>query len=135
MALLSEIRTGLANNLSSITGLRTAAVMPDNPSPPIAIVQPDSINFDDTFQRGMQTYTFTVIVLVGRVAERSAQNAIDAFCSSTGTSSIKLAIERDKTLAGKVYDLRVTNLRAYASIAVGEVNYLAAEFSVLCYAD
>ena len=135
MALLSEIRTGLANNLSSITGLRTAAVMPDNPSPPIAIITPDSINFDDTFQRGMQTYTFTVIVLVGRAAERSAQNALDAFCSSTGTSSIKLAIERDKTLAGKVYDLRVTNLRAYASIAVGEVNYLAAEFSVLCYAD
>jgi len=135
MALLSEIRTGLANNLSSITGLRTAAVMPDNPSPPIAIITPDSINFDDTFQRGMQTYTFTVIVLVGRAAERSAQNALDAFCSSTGTSSIKLAIERDKTLGGKVYDLRVTNLRAYASIAVGEVNYLAAEFSVLCYAD
>jgi hypothetical protein len=135
MALLSEIRTGLATNLSRITGLRTAAVMPDNPSPPIAIITPDSINFDDTFQRGMQTYTFTVIVLVGRAAERSAQNALDAFCSSTGTSSIKLAIERDKTLAGKVYDLRVTNLRAYASIAVGEVNYLAAEFSVLCYAD
>jgi hypothetical protein len=135
MALLSEIRTGLANNLSSITGLRTAAVMPDNPSPPIAIITPDSINYDDTFQRGMQTYSFTVIVLVGRAAERSAQNALDAFCSSTGTSSIKLAIERDKTLAGKVYDLRVTNLRAYASIAVGEVNYLAAEFLVLCYAD
>jgi hypothetical protein len=135
MAQLSEIRTGIATNLSSITGLRTAAVMPDNPSPPIAIVQPDSISYDDTFQRGMQTYTFTVIVLVGRVAERSAQNAIDAFCSSTGASSIKLAIERDKTLGGKVYDLRVTDMRAYATISVGEVNYLAAEFLVLCYAD
>jgi hypothetical protein len=135
MAQLSEIRTGIATNLASITGLRTAAVMPDNPSPPIAIVQPDSINYDDTFQRGMQTYTFTVIVLVGRVAERSAQNAIDAFCSSTGASSIKLAIERDKTLGGKVYDLRVTDMRAYATISVGEVNYLAAEFLVLCYAD
>ena len=135
MALLSELRTGLATNLATISGLRTAAVMPDNPSPPIAIIQPDSINFDNTFQRGMQTYTFTVIVLVGRVAERSAQNAIDAFCSSTGASSIKRAIESDKTLGGKAFDLRVTDMRAYASIAVGEVNYLAAEFIVLCYAD
>ena len=135
MALLSELRTGLATNLATISGLRTAAVMPDNPSPPIAIIQPDSINFDDTFQRGMHTYTFTVIVLVGRVAERSAQNAIDAFCSSTGASSIKRAIESDKTLGGKAFDLRVTDMRAYASIAVGEVNYLAAEFIVLCYAD
>ena len=135
MAQLSEIRTGIATNLASITGLRTAAVMPDNPSPPIAIVQPDSISYDDTFQRGMQTYTFTVIVLVGRVAERSAQNAIDAFCSSTGASRNKMAIEQDKTLGGKVYDLRVTDMRAYATISVGEVNYLAAEFLVLCYAD
>jgi hypothetical protein len=135
MALLSEIRTGLANNLSTINGLRTAAVMPDNPNPPIAIVQPNAISYDDTFHRGMQTYTFTVVVLVGRVAERSAQNAIDSFCSSTGSQSIKLALESDKTLAGKVYDLRVTDMRAYASIAVGEVNYLAAEFLVLCYAD
>ena len=135
MALLSELRTGIATNLATISGLRTTAVMPDNPNPPIAIIQPDSINFDNTFQRGMQTYTFTVIVLVGRVAERSAQNAIDAFCSSTGSSSIKRAIESDKTLGGKAFDLRVTDMRAYASIAVGEVNYLAAEFIVLCYAD
>jgi hypothetical protein len=135
MALLSEIRTGLATNLATITGLRTAAVLPDNPNPPIAIISPDSIAYDNTFARGMQTYQFTVIVLVGRVAERTAQNSMDAFCSSTGTSSIKLAIERDKTLGGKVYDLRVTDMRAYATIPVGEVNYLAAEFLVLCYAD
>ena len=128
MALLSELRTGLATNLATITGLRTAALMPDNPNPPIAIVQPESIAYDDTFGRGMQTYTFTIVVLVGRVAERSAQNAIDAFCASTGASSIKLALESDKTLGGTAFDLRVTDMRAYASIAVGEVNYLAAEF-------
>jgi hypothetical protein len=46
-----------------------------------------------------------------------------------------LAIEKDKTLGGKVYDLRVTDMRAYATISVGEVNYLAAEFLVLCFAD
>jgi len=135
MASLSEIRTGLAANLASISGLRTAAVLPDNPNPPLAVISPDSIAYDDTFHRGMQTYTFTVIVLVGRVAERTAQNSMDAFCSSTGASSIKLAVERDKTLGGKVYDLRVTDMRAYATIPVGEVNYLAAEFVVLCYAD
>jgi len=135
MALLSELRTGLATNLATITGLRTAAIMPDNPNPPIAIVQPDSIAYDDTFGRGMQTYTFTVVVLVGRVVERSAQNSIDAFCASTGSSSIKLALESDKTLGGRAFDLRVTDMRSYASILVGEVNYLAAEFLVLCYAD
>jgi len=135
MALLSELRTGLATNLATITGLRTAAIMPDNPNPPIAIVQPDSIAYDDTFGRGMQTYTFTVVVLVGRVVERSAQNSIDAFCASTGSSSIKLALESDKTLGGKAYDVRVSEVRNYGELLVGDVNYFSAEFIILCYSD
>jgi hypothetical protein len=135
MASVSELRIGIATNLATITGLRTASTMPDNPSPPIAIVIPSSISFDDTFQRGMQTYTFTVLVVVGRADERTAQNRLDAYCSSTGTSSVKLAIEKDKTLGGKAFDVRVSEMRNYGQIVIGEVTYLSGEFSVLCYAD
>jgi hypothetical protein len=135
MASLSELRTGIATNLATISGLRTAATIPDNPNPPIAIITPDSISYDDTFARGMQEYRFTVSVLVGLVAERSSQNKIDAYCSSTGSSSIKLAVERDKTLGGKAFDVRVSEMRTYSSVNVGDVKYLAAEFIVLCYAD
>lgn len=135
MASLSELRTGIATNLGTISGLRTAATMPDNPNPPIAIVSPDGIAYDSTFARGMQEYTFTVTVLVGLVSERSGQSKIDAYCSSTGASSVKLAIESDKTLGGKAFDTRVTNMRTYASVSIGDVKYLGAEFMVLCYAD
>ena len=135
MASISDLRTGIATNLATISGLRTAATVPDNPNPPIAIVYPQSISFDDTFQRGMQTYTFIVTVIVGRVDERTAQNKLDAFVSSTGSSSIKLAIESDKSLGGKAFDVRVTEMRNYGQIVIGEVTYLSAEFTVLCYAD
>jgi hypothetical protein len=135
MALLSELRTGIATNLATVAGLRTAATMPDNPSPPIAIVIPSTISFDDTFQRGMQTYAFNVLIVVGRADERTAQNKLDAYCASTGTSSIKLAIEKDKSLGGKAFDVRVSEMRNYGSILIGEVTYLSAEFTVLCYAD
>jgi len=135
MASISELRSGIKTNLATISGLRVSDFQPDNVNPPIAIVFPISLNYDETFHRGMQTYTFAVQVIVGRVSERSGQNTIDSYCSSTGSNSIKLAIESNKTLSGKAFDLRVTDMRAYASIAVGEVNYLAAEFLVLCYAD
>lgn len=135
MALLSDLRTGLATNLATISGLRTAATMPDNPNPPIAIIVPSSISFDDTFQRGMQTYSFTCLVIVGRADERTAQNKLDAYCASTGTQSIKLAVESDKTLGGKAFDVRLTEMRNYGQIVIGEVTYLSAEFTVLCYAD
>jgi hypothetical protein len=135
MASITDLRTGIATNLATITGLRTAATMPDNPNPPIAIVVPQSVNYDDTFQRGMQTYQFTVVVIVGRVDERTAQNNLDSFVSSTGPKSIKLAIESDKSLGGKAFDVRVSEMRNYGQLAVGEVTYLSAEFTVLCYAD
>jgi hypothetical protein len=135
MANLSELRTGLATNLATVSGLRTAATIPDNPNPPIAIITPDSIGYDSTFGRGMQEYRFTVTVLVGLVSERSSQNKIDMYCSSTGSSSIKLAVESDKSLGGKAFDVRVSEMRTYSSVSVGDVKYLAAEFIVLCYAD
>jgi hypothetical protein len=135
MALISELRTGIANNLATISGLRTTPTIPDNPSPPIAVILPQGVEYDNTFGRGMNTYTFAVTVIVGRVSERSGQNSLDAYVSSTGSSSIKLAIESDKTLNGKAFDLRVTDSRNYGELTVGEVTYLSAEFTVLCYAN
>jgi hypothetical protein len=135
MASITELRAGIKNNLATISGLRTSDYQPDSINPPVAIVFPIALNYDDTFHRGMQTYTFAVQVIVGRVSERTGQSTIDAYCSSTGANSIKLAIESDKTLAGKAFDLRVTDMRNYGELLVGEVNYLSAEFVVLCYAD
>jgi hypothetical protein len=34
-----------------------------------------------------------------------------------------------------VFDTRVTEMRNYGQLPVGEVTYLTAEFTVLCYAD
>lgn len=135
MASVGTLRTQLATNLATITGLRTNSTMPDNPNPPVAIVMPTSISYDDTFHRGMQTYQFIVLVIVGRADERTAQNSLDAFISSTGSSSIKLAVESDKTLGGYAFDTRVTEMRNYGQLSVGEVIYLTAEFTVLCYAN
>lgn len=135
MALVSELRDGLKANLATITGLRTTDTVPDNPSPPISVIVPQSVKYDDTFQRGMNTYTFSVLVIVQRSSERTGQNSLDAFVSGTGSKSIKRAVESDKTLGGKAFDVRVTDLRNYGDITIGEINYFSAEFIVLCYAD
>lgn len=134
MPTFSELRTGLRNNLATINGLRTANLIPDQVNPPIAIVTPEGISFDTAFARGLDEYNFTILVVVHRVAERSAQNSLDAFCNPTGATSIKTAIESDRTLGGTAQTLRVTDLRTYQALSVGDVDYLAAEFSVVVYA-
>lgn len=134
-ATIAEMRTGIAANLSNILGLRTTTTTPDVINPPIAIVQPQSVDYDESFQRGMATYTFVVTVIVGRAAERTAQTNLDLFVAQSGSKSVKAAIESDKTLNGKAFDCRVTTLRSYGSTTINEVLYLAGEFTVLVYAS
>lgn len=128
---LSTIRVALATSMSTISGLRTSATVPDNPRPPIAIVVPESVTYDMNASRGLDRYQFTVTLLVGRADDRTAQNSLDKFV--VGSGSIKTAIEADRTLGGIVNTCRVTEMRNYASLPVGEVLYLAAQFSVEVY--
>lgn len=135
MASISDLRTGIATNLASIPGLRTSSTVPDSVNPPIAVVMPNSINYDISFARtGGDEYEFIVMVIVGRVDERTSQNRLDAYCSGTGPESIKGAIESDKTLGGTAFSLRVTNLRSYNQLTVGDITYLHGEFTVQVYA-
>jgi len=132
---VSTLRTGIATNLATVPGLRTTATVPDQINPPIAVVMPTSIEYDLAFARhGGDEYEFSVMVIVGRVDERSAQNKLDEYCSGSGAQSIKTAIERDKTLGGQAFDCRVTSLRNYNQVSIADVTYLAAEFVVQVYA-
>ena len=135
MASLSDIRTGLANRIATISGLRTAATIPDQVNPPIAIVIPERLTYDDAFNRGLVTYSFLVQVIVGKVSERTSQNKIDGFINPTGTTSIKAAIEGDKTLNGAVFDTRVTEVTGYSVVQVGDIAYMSCEFRVTVLAD
>jgi hypothetical protein len=129
MPTVSELRTGLATNLATISGLRTSATVPDQINPPIAVVSPSSITYDLAFARsGGDEYEFVITVIVGRVDERSAQNKLDAYCSGSGASSIKTAVESNRSLGGKAFDCRVTQLRNYTNVTVGDATFLAAEF-------
>ena len=134
MASISDIRAGIAPNLATITGLRTAAEIPDNPNPPVAIVSLDSVNYDRAYAKGLVEYNFTVTVIVGRSAERIAQRALDTYIS-TGANSIKNAIELDKSLGGKAYDCRVASLNSIGSIQLNDNTYLAADFTVTVLAN
>ena len=135
MATMSGLRAALAVRLATITGLRTSATLPDQPTPPQAVVYPDRVQYDTAMGRGSDEYTFVVLVIVGRIAERSAQTSLDTYCNPSGATSIKASIEGDSTLGGTALDCRVTEMRNQGSIDVGDATYLTAEFSVTVIAN
>jgi hypothetical protein len=131
---ITEIRSALATNLATISGLRTAAEIPDLPNPPIAIVGLDSVTYDQAYASGMTTYNFTITIVVGRSAERLAQRKLDGYITP-GANSVKNAVESDKTLGGHAYDCRVVSLNSVGSLTISDTTYLAADFTVTVIAN
>ena len=130
MTALTNLRSGLATRLATISGLRSSAYIPDNPHPPVAVVMPGRISYDTAFGRGSDEYQFTIMLIVGRVADRASQTNLDAYCASSGSTSVKAAIEGDRTLGGHALDCRVTEMTNQGSLSIGDVTYHTAEFSV-----
>jgi len=134
MADITAMRQALAANLGTVSGLRTSPEIPDNPTPPIGIINLDTIDYDGAFNGGLTTYNFVVTVIVGRAAERTMQRKLDGYCQPTGSQSVKVAIESERTLGGEAYDLRVERSNVVGSITINDQIYLAAEFTVTVFA-
>ena len=130
---ISLIRKGLGTNLGTIHGLRVAETIPDNPSPPIAVIALGNVTYNGAFDGGLTIYNFTVSVIVGRVAEREAQRRLDTFIS-TDDGSIKKAIESEKSLDGAAYDVLVSEMTNVGAVQLGDATYLACDFAVQVYA-
>jgi hypothetical protein len=127
------MRAGLATNMGTIAGLRTYADIPDDPMMPAAVVQLGSVSYNQAFNKGLTEYNFVVTVIFGRLATKQAQRNLDGLIS-TGTGSLKTAIESDRTLGGNAYDTRVAEMTNITSVTIGDITYLSADFAVTVFA-
>lgn len=131
---INAMRTGLATNMGSISGLRTYADIPDNPNMPAAVVQLGSVSYNQAFANGLTEYNFVITVIFGRIATTQAQRNLDNLIS-TGAGSLKTAVESDRTLGGSAYDTRVAEMTNLTSVTIGDITYLSADFAVTVFAQ
>jgi hypothetical protein len=131
---VTAIRAGIASNISSIAGLRVYADIPDNPAMPCAVVTLQSVTYDRSFQRGLTEYELQVTVIFGRIATAQAQRSLDQIIS-TGERSLKAAVESDKTLDGAAFDTHLSAMTNVASVTIGDMTYLSADFAVTVFAE
>ena len=121
----SQVRDGLKTRLQTITGLRAYDLIPDTVVPPCAIVGQLDFTFDIDNARGLDQAQVDVLVIVQRFSERAGQDKLDGYLAGSGASSIKAAIEGDRTLGGTVNTLRVTGAEAgtYESQGIQFLSY------------
>lgn len=135
MTTISQIRTALASGLYPVFGRRVSSYVPDQINPPQAVVTLQRVNYDSAFGRGMDTFEFAVLAFVGRADERTGQDLLDGYGAGSGATSVKEALESDKTLGGLVFDLRVESMADLGPYLVGDTTYLTASFAVTVIAQ
>lgn len=110
------IRAGLAANLATLAdaeGLQVNPYMLSNPTPPNIDIFPDEVNYDIAMQRGGDENLMIVRACVGFISDQGAQVKLDRLLASTGSTSVKAAIQSDLTLGNACDDLRVTKCSGY----------------------
>ena len=134
---ISTLRANAATLLDAITAVRKVYdYIPDTAPPtPCGIIGNVSVVWDDAMQRGLDSYTFEVYVVVSRMSERSGQDELDALLAGSGSGSVKAALEAGtptRSLDGAVSTVRVTTATPI-SITMGGVEFFAYRYEVEAY--
>lgn len=128
---ISNVRDGIKTRLATISGLRTYSEVPDAVNVPCAIVGiPTEIKFDFTLNRSNDQALFPVRIMVGKATDRVAQRNLDVYLQSSGSSSIKTAIEAESSLSGTANTVMVERVLGIGVYNINGVDYLGAEFQV-----
>lgn len=131
----AALKTALQNGFpdAQVTGYILSS-----PRPPCfdVDIHEDGVNYDQSMHRGIDEWWFKVTALCATGVLDGAQKVRDGFLKSSGTGSVKAALETDKTLGGVVQNLHVTNvvprtLQASDSDAL----YLGAEYTIRVFAS
>ena len=109
---IGEVRTAVANAVSSIQGLTAFPYETDSISQlPAAYVGRGSMTPDLVLARDKQVYNLTVTLFTQRVLERQAQIQLDAFCDMSGPLSVRTALENETLYpASLVHYVRVLSV-------------------------
>lgn len=110
---IAQIRSGLAANLAAISDVQVSTYMLAAPTPPAIHLFPEEAQFDGAMSRGADTWRFTIEAFVGLVTGEGAQKRLDLMLAPSGATSIKAAVESDRTLGGLSVDTRVVSTTGY----------------------
>lgn len=125
---LAAVMQAVADRLDTIPLLRCFGFPPDSLSPPAAVVSyPDAIRFDQTYGRGMDRMTLPVVLVVGKVSDRSAREQLGAYCDGAGASSVKQVLESGTYTA---FDTVVVSGADFDVVTIAGTDYLAATFDL-----
>jgi len=133
-ATVSQVADGIKVRLATVSGLRTFSYQPEQLNPPVAFPVLESVEYHRAFGGGDVQMRWQVFVIVGRYLDRVAHSNLDGFLSFSGATSLRAAIEGDRTLGGVVNTLVLDSGMSVGSLTVAEADFLQIQCSLLVHA-
>lgn len=128
---LGQIMEGLEARLATISGLRVSDVGPDQVNPPHAIVGvPPIPEYHATMRMGTFRVELPIWLLVSASLDRISQRNLADYANPSGPTSVRAAIEADKTLGGIAQDAMVKDFRPLGLEEVGIIGYFGGLWTV-----
>ena len=133
-ATVSQVADGIKVRLATVSGLRTFSYQPEQLNPPVAFPVLESVEYHRAFGGGDVQMRWQIFVIVGRYLDRVAHSNLDGFLSFSGATSLRAAIEGDRTLGGVVNTLVLDSGMSVGSLTVAEADFLQIQCSLLVHA-
>lgn len=133
-ASVSQAASGIATRLATISGLRSFAYQPEQINPPVAFPILNSVEYHGAMGGGNVRMNFDVVVIVGRYVDRVAHSLLDGYVSYSGATSLRAAIEGDRTLGGVVQTLVMENSTEISTVSVADGDFLQVSCSITVHA-
>lgn len=125
---LANVMDQVAAQLDTIADLRCFGYPPDSVSPPAAWpTYPEDYTYDETYGRGMDRMTLGVMVVVGKITDRSSRDELAAYVNGSGAKSVKAVLEAGTYTA--LHTLRVASAE-FDVVRIAATDYIAARFDL-----
>jgi ABC-type arginine/histidine transport system permease subunit len=122
---IAAVMDEVAAQLATIADLNVTAHWRGSPNPPEAIVSLPRGDFDAAYARGMDRWELPVILVLGKVSERSARDAASPYVSGSGAKSFKAVLEAGTYT--ELDSLRVQDFE-FDVVTFAAVDYLTVTF-------
>lgn len=128
---LDAVIEGLASVVkTAIPDLTTYDYSAESIVEPCLVPGDVTVDFDQTFGRGLDAVTIKPIIIAARSDDRTGQKKLNDYLSGSGSTSLKAQIEASPTLGGTCHDLRVVRVTGRRFYTFGQYQYVGAELEI-----
>jgi hypothetical protein len=132
-ATVSQVAVAIQTALATISGLRAYSYQPEQLNPPIGFPVLNTVTYHGAMNGGLVTMEWNIRVVVGRYVDRVAHSTLDGYLSYSGASSIRAALEADKTLGGVVQNLILSQSANISALEQDDAEFLQISSTLTVY--